>query len=502
MKRYIFFRILRSLISIILVTTVAYAMIFTLVPRNSIFIGDPAYSRLKGDPDKRTNYENTVFRKMGYIDFMQLDEIAQRITGKTEGTEFDAIMEGMDEAAIQEWEEENREDGWELHQLPVAKTYYATREIPVLQRVLRFYANIIDIDHPWKIHDPDNPDLPRYIRFENTPEAGFTLTGSGTQHKYLLYFNSSFPFIHQNIINLNLGISYPTFQSRGVMDVIFSGQGKTSSREITFETGKTENSPINIYSRQYQPSAKIDRLQRERFNDNYTLTTNNYQDPSMAQLSLSMGVIALIITYVIGLSAAVFMARHKGRWGDRIGVAIVTVLISVPSLAFIYLFRFIGNAVFGLPADFPVLGGQDIRSYILPTAILGLLSVSGQVIWVRRYMIDQASSDYVHFARAKGLSEREISRKHILKNALIPIVNYIPGAVILSIAGATITETVFAAPGMGKMLPDAIKAYNNSMVIGLVFIFTTLSILSVLIGDILMTIIDPRINLSVKKGAH
>lgn len=222
----------------------------------------------------------------------------------------------------------------------------------------------------------------------------------------------------------------------------------------------------------------------------------------MAQISMSMGVVALLITYIVGLSAAVFMARHKGRWGDRIGIGIVTVLISVPSLAFVYLFRFIGNNVFRLPADFPVLGGQDIRSYIVPTIILGLLSVSGLVIWVRRYMIDQASSDYVHFARAKGLSEREISQKHILKNAMIPIVNQIPGAVILSITGATITETVFAVPGMGKMLPDAIKAYNNSMVIGLVFIFTSLSILSVLLGDILMTIIDPRINLSVKKGAH
>ena len=502
MKRYILFRILRSITSIILVTTVAYAMIFALVPRKSIFVGDTTYSRLQGDPDKRTNYENTVFRKMGYIEFIQLDDIAQRITGTTEGAEFDAIMEGEEEAAILKWAEENREDGWELHQLPVAKTYYAMREIPVVQRVLRFYGNIFEVDHPWKVHDPDNPDLPRYVRFEYTPEAGLTLTGSGTKHKYLLYFNSSFPFLHQNFIKLNLGVSYPTFQNREVMDVIFSGQGKTASREITFETGKTEDSPINIYSRQYQQTAKIDRLQRERFQDNYTLTDNNYRDPSMAQISLTMGVIALLITYAIGLPVAVFMARYKGRWGDRIGIALVTVLISVPSLAFIYFFRFLGNALFGLPGDFPVLGGENIRSYILPTVILGLLSVSGLVIWVRRYMIDQASSDYVLFARAKGLSEREISRNHILKNAMIPIVNNIPAAVILSIAGATITETVFAVPGMGKMLPDAIKANNNSMVIGLVFIFTTLSILSVLLGDILMTIVDPRISLSAKKGVH
>ena len=175
-------------------------------------------------------------------------------------------------------------------------------------------------------------------------------------------------------------------------------------------------------------------------------------------------------------------------------------MISVPSLAFIYFFRFIGSSAFGLPDLFPTLGAQDIRSYILPTIILGLLSVSGIVIWLRRYMIDQQSADYVKFAKAKGLSAGEISRKHIFKNAAIPLVNGIPSAVIGTIAGATITETVFAAPGMGKMLPDAIKAHNNPIVIGLVFIFTTISIFSILLGDITMTLVDPRIKLSEKGG--
>ena len=70
----------------------------------------------------------------------------------------------------------------------------------------------------------------------------------------------------------------------------------------------------------------------------------------------------------------------------------------------------------------------------------------------------------------------------------------------MAISGAVITEAVFAIPGMGKMLPDAINGLNNNMVIALTFIFTTLSILSVLLGDILMTIVDPRISLNAKKG--
>lgn len=82
----------------------------------------------------------------------------------------------------------------------------------------------------------------------------------------------------------------------------------------------------------------------------------------------------------------------------------------------------------------------------------------------------------------------------------MPIVNGIPQAIVGTIAGATLTETVFAFPGMGKMLIDSIKAANNSMVVGLVFIFAVLSILALLVGDILMTILDPRIKLSGKGG--
>ena len=216
----------------------------------------------------------------------------------------------------------------------------------------------------------------------------------------------------------------------------------------------------------------------------------------MLGTSFRMGAVAVIIAYAIGIPAAMLMARYKGKIPDKAGIAIVTVLISVPSLAFIYFFRFIGSSWFSLPDSFPALGAQDIRSYILPTVILGLLSVSGIVIWLRRYMIDQQSSDYVKFAKAKGLNAKEIARKHIFKNAAIPIVNGIPGSIIGAIAGATITETVFAAPGMGKMLPDAIITHNNPLVIAIVFVFTTVSVFSILAGDIAMALVDPRIKLS------
>lgn len=500
MKKYIFYRIIRSVISIFLVTTIGYIMIFSLVPRDSIFQSDPTYSRLKGSPDERTDYENSTYERMGYIDYYTSNNIISEMAENDE--DYAAYVKEDNGQVFEEWEEKNKSEGWKLEQMPISKNYYAVREIPILERVGRFYANLIEIDHPWVIQDPENPDLPRYLKVENTETAGLTLTGSGTKSKYMIYFDSSFPYIHQNFIKLNLGTSYPTFSGRSVTDVISSGQGKVDPQEVTFETGLTENSPADIHSREYKTPSAMDRLETERYNDSYVKSEDNYQDPSMVKISVITGLISVVISYTIGISLAVLMARHKGKLIDRFGVGLVTILISVPSLAFIYFFRFIGSNFFGLPDSFPTLGAASIQSYVLPTIILGLLSISGLIIWIRRYMIDQASADYVKFAKAKGLSEKEISQKHIFKNAMIPIVSGIPGTIILTIQGATITETIFAVPGMGKMLPDAILAHNNPMVIGLLFVFTSLSILSVLLGDIMLTIIDPRISLSTKKGGH
>ena len=119
---------------------------------------------------------------------------------------------------------------------------------------------------------------------------------------------------------------------------------------------------------------------------------------------------------------------------------------------------------------------------------------------MRRYAVDQMSSDYVKFAKSKGLNQSEIFRKHILKNAIIPIAHGLPASLAGCITGAIITEAIYSVGGMGKMLPDAINQYNNSMVLALTFMFAGISIVSVLLGDIILIWIDPRISLAEKEG--
>ncbi|MGT2926528.1 ABC transporter permease [Streptococcus cuniculipharyngis] len=498
MKKYIIERLLRSLISIFLVTTLTYGIVFSLVPRKLIFKQDTNYNKLAKTPDMKTNYENTVFERMGYLEYYTSKELQSKASTLDQSvtTEANAKNEKIYSDYIK-----SLGRGWKLQRFSESKEFYATREIPLYERVWNFYKNLVEIDHPWRIQDKTNPNLARYIRLEKDKSIGWALVGSGTKHKYLMYVNGQFPYLHQNFVTLNLGTSYPTFANIPVLQVITQGQGRSQSEQITFPTGVTKTSSANIYTRTYKSPSQSDSRDKANYGDDpYTNTQSNYSDPSMIANSFKIGLAGVVIAYLLGLPLGMFMSRFKGTWFDSLSTGAMTFMMALPSVAVIYIVRHAGANLFDLPNSFPILGASDVRSYVLPAFILGILGVPGTALWFRRYLVDQQGSDYVRFARAKGLSESEIAKKHLFKNAMVPVVSGIPGSIILAIGGATLTETVFAFPGMGKMLIDAVRSANNSMIIGLVFIFTTLSIISLLLGDILMTIIDPRIKLSSKGG--
>ncbi|MEK5288369.1 ABC transporter permease [Streptococcus sp. FSL R7-0212] len=498
MKKYIFERILRSLISILLVTTLTYVIVFTLVPTNLIFKQDPNYNKMVTTPDKKDNYRNTIFERMGYVNYYNSKELQSKAEkmDKTVTIEPTAKNKAVYKKFIKQ-----QGKGWTLKEFEESKEFYAVRNIPIYERVWNFFSHILVIDHPWTIQDPKNPNLERYIRPEMDPAVGPALVGSGTKHKYLLFFDGNFPFIHQNFVSFDLGTSYPTYANIPVIQVITQGQGRSLSEQTKFPSGVTKFSPIDITSRTYKSPKAADARDRANFGpkDPYTATKNKHAEPSMIANSFKIGIIGVALSYIIGLPIGMLMAYYKDGIFDRFSTAATTFMLALPSIALIYIVRFLGSKI-GLPDTFPLLGASDPRSYVLPALILGILGTPGTVVWFRRYIVDLQGSDFVRFARAKGLTEAEISKNHLFKQAMVPIVNGIPQAIVATIAGATLTETVFAFPGMGKMLIDAIKAANNSMVVGLVFIFAVLSILALLAGDILMTILDPRIKLSSKGG--
>ncbi|MGT2908044.1 ABC transporter permease [Streptococcus dentiloxodontae] len=497
MKRYILGRILRSLISIFMVTTLVYVIVFTMIPKTYIFQQDAAYSKNTSTPDKKVDYESTILNKMGYIDYWDSKDLLAKAQKKD--SSITSATSASNKSKLQTYLD-GLSGNWRLGEFEEGG-YYAIRDIPVYERVWNFYVHLIDIDHPWKVQDKSNPNLKRYLKIVNDKSVGWSLVGSGTEHKYLIYFNASFPYIHQNIVTFDLGVSYPTYANNKVLDVISDRQGLTKMLQVTFPSGLTKMSSVDIDSRTYQsPSTANAQVKSLYGSDPYTKTETIHKDPSMITSSAIAGLIGVVIAYAVGLPLAMFMARYKNKLFDNVSTVMLTFLMALPSIALVYILRYIGSSFLGFPILFTQYGAQDWRSYTLPALSLGVMSIPGVAIWMRRYLIDQESSDYVRFARAKGLSEAEVARKHVFKNAMVPIVSGIPGAIIGVIGGATLTESIFAFPGMGKILIDSVKAANSAMIVGIVFIFTVVSIISMLLGDILMTIVDPRIKLSGKGG--
>ena len=162
MKKYLFFRIIRSIVSIFLVTTLTYIIIYSLVPRRDVFKNDAMVSKLKSDPDKLTDYMDNAYSKMNYIEYLDTKSLIAKAS--TKDKEVTSTHTAENKKAIDAWAKKN---GFKVHRYEESKDYYATRDLPLLERLGRFYGNLIEIDHPWAVKDPKNPNLKRSFRFEN-----------------------------------------------------------------------------------------------------------------------------------------------------------------------------------------------------------------------------------------------------------------------------------------------------------------------------------------------
>ena len=495
-KGYVLKRLLRSVISVLVIMFVVFVLVFTLVPRDNIFLEDSTYRKLGGKPDDKTDYVYNTWEKQGYLDFVKINDYCLELYEAGSPEMQTALSPDSAETAAFVALYESK--GYTVNYYTVSGRAYAYKDVPILQRLWKWMCNLVHIDTIYSVQDPNNPDLERKVYFGTTPTGGWALIGSGTYHKYLLYTDSHFPFIHQNFITLNMGESYPTYQGLEALSVMFSSQGTEVKRDVTYETGETGSSAINFGSLTYKET--LDRMDKKKFVDHYANYTTFKNQFSMVGTSFTMGIFALLLAYGLGLPIGVAMARNKDGVIDKLGMLFIVFITSVPSLAYIFIFRHLGTTLFGLPNIFTTLGPSDIRSWILPIISLSLPSISSLMLWMRRYVVDQMNSDYVKFAKAKGLNRREIFRAHIFKNASIPIVHGIPTSLAGCITGAIITEAIYSVGGMGKMLPNAINQYNNVMIIALTFLFSSISVLSVLLGDIILTKVDPRISLTDKAG--
>lgn len=218
------------------------------------------------------------------------------------------------------------------------------------------------------------------------------------------------------------------------------------------------------------------------------------------QISMRMGIISIGISMVVGVLIGIIQTRYKNKVPDHIGTVYTIFVNSVPSLVSYSLVLIFGSRVLGLPSMYSTRNPGP--SSILPIVCLSMGSIAWYALWTRRYMIDELNKDYIKLARVKGMETKKIMVSHVLRNAFVPIAQYLPQSLLLTIGGSLLVERFFSVPGMGPLLTDSIQRYDTSVVQTLVMLYAALSILGVFLGDVLMMIIDPRITLTNKGGTR
>ena len=210
-----------------------------------------------------------------------------------------------------------------------------------------------------------------------------------------------------------------------------------------------------------------------------------------------------ILALLIALPVGIYSAARPYSWFDRIASTLAFVGFSLPTfftgLLLILLFSIkLDWLPFVYRADISSTGwawwSEHIRQSIMPVMVLGLFQGASWTRYVRSAMLDVIRLDYVTTARSKGLKERVVVMKHVVRNALIPVVTLVALQMPAVFGGAIVTEQIFRIPGIGSLLIDAILRNDTPVIMAVTFVFACLVILFNLIADLLYGWLDPRIS--------
>jgi len=215
--------------------------------------------------------------------------------------------------------------------------------------------------------------------------------------------------------------------------------------------------------------------------------------------SVSFGLAAMGISLFAGVSLGIVMARSKSKFWDKLGTGYIVFINAVPAAVYYLFLQLYITDIFKLPILF---NPDKPSSWILPAISMSLGGTASYAMWMRRYMVDELNKDYVRLARAKGLRDKKIMVRHVFRNAFVPMAQYLPTSLLFTISGSIYIESLYSIPGMGGLLVDAIQRQDNPLVQALVLIYSSIGIIGLFLGDILMAVFDPRINLQKKEGAR
>ncbi len=209
-----------------------------------------------------------------------------------------------------------------------------------------------------------------------------------------------------------------------------------------------------------------------------------------------------VLALLIALPVGIFSATRPYSWFDRVASIVAFIGFSLPTfftgILLILLFSITLDWLpFVYRADIDATGWQfiweHVKQSIMPVAVLGLFQGASWTRYVRSAVLDVIRLDYVTTARAKGLKERVVVMKHVVRNALIPVVTLVALQMPIVFGGAIVTEQIFRIPGIGSLLISAILANDTPVIMAVTFVFACLVILFNLLADLLYGWLDPRI---------
>ena len=223
------------------------------------------------------------------------------------------------------------------------------------------------------------------------------------------------------------------------------------------------------------------------------------------RIPVTLAVIGLsqLLAILVALPVGILAAARPYSWFDRIASTLAFVGFSLPTfftgVIFILFFSiYLGWFPFVYRSDLSATGldwwWQQFKQSIMPITVLGLFQGASMMRYVRSAVLDVIRLDYVTTARSKGLSERTVITKHVVRNALIPVVTLMALQMPAVFGGAIVTEQIFRIPGIGSLLIDAILRNDTPVIMAVTFVFSCLVILFNLIADLLYGWLDPRIS--------
>jgi peptide/nickel transport system permease protein len=225
-------------------------------------------------------------------------------------------------------------------------------------------------------------------------------------------------------------------------------------------------------------------------------------------VTVKLNLLSIFLVYLIAIPLGIYSATHSYSFGDQLTTLFAFVLFALPvvwlgTMAIVFLcggdFYFIfppgGLTSIDYSPEWPL--GRRLRDQawhaFLPVLMLSYAGFAGLSRYMRSGMLEQLRSDFVQTARSKGLSEGVVIYKHVLRNSLIPMVTILAGILPGIIGGSVIVETIFSIPGLGQLGYEAVLARDFPIVMALFTVSALLTLLGILLSDLLLAVVDPRI---------